>query len=74
MKAYCDVLNVLGIVGPIPEGMTPSSALKHEFYAARHEAAVAAVQESTEQFRRERGIEPPYWDMLRMARKALKTL
>jgi hypothetical protein len=74
VKAYCDVLNVFGIVGPIPEGMTASSALKHEFYAARHDAAVAAVQKSTEQFRREPGIEPPYWDMLRMARNALKTL
>lgn len=74
VKAFCDVLNVFGIVGPIPEGMTASSALKHEFYAARHEEVVAAVRESTEQFRRERGFEPPYWDMLRMARKALNAL
>jgi hypothetical protein len=72
VKAYSEALNLFGIVGPIPEGMAASSALKHDYYTTRHKAAVAAVQKSTEQFRIEHGFEPPVWEILRMARKALK--
>jgi len=73
-KAYSTMLNFLGAIGPIPEGMNATSALKHRFYVSRHDATAAAVRTSAEQFRHERGYEPPYWEMLRMARKALDTL
>lgn len=73
VKAYCGLLNLFGAIGPIPEGMTATSALKHKSYAAQHDAAAAAVRMDAERFRRERGFEPPYWEMLRLARKALET-
>lgn len=74
VKGYCLVLNQFGKIGPIPEGMSAGSALKNEFYSARHDAAVAAMWKSTVQFRRDRGFEPPYWETLRMARSALKAI
>lgn len=70
-KAYSSALNPVGAVGPIPEGMSATSALKHEAFVARHEAAAAAVRLSAERFRLERGYEPPYWELVRMARRAL---
>jgi hypothetical protein len=73
MKAYSEILNLFGAVGPIPEGMTATSALKHKFYSTRHEAAAAAVRVDAGRFRDERGFEPPYWEIVRMARRALQT-
>ena len=72
VKAYSVVLNQFGAIGPIPEGMSASSALKHESYAARHEAAAALVRDFSQQFRRDHGYEPPYWELVRMARKCLE--
>ena len=74
VKAYCLALNLFGATGPIPEGMTATSALKHQSYAARHGAAAAAVQIDADRFRHEHGFEPPYWELLRAARRALDKL
>ena len=71
MKTFSAILNFFGGVGPVPEGMSASSALRHEDYAARHAAAVQKVRERTAQFRLKHSYEPPYWEMLRMAREAL---
>lgn len=71
VKAYSTILNLFGAIGPIPEGMSATSGLKHKYYVARHDAAAEAVRKSAEQFRHERGYEPPYWELVRMARAAL---
>ncbi|HEX9005838.1 MAG TPA: hypothetical protein VF889_00995, partial [Bacteroidota bacterium] len=71
VKGYCMMLNALGKIGPVPEGMSATSALKHESYRQRHERAVALVRDAAENFRLARGYEPPYWALLRMARQAL---
>ncbi len=72
VKAYSVVLNLFGFAGPIPEGMSAAAGLKHEDYVTRHEAAVAAVRESADRFRHDRGFEPPYWRLLQMARTSLQ--
>ncbi len=71
IKAYSWTLNVFGSIGPIPEGMNATAALKNKYYSERHATAVASVQHDDAQFQQDRGIEPPYWEMLRMARKAV---
>ncbi len=71
VKAYSSVLNFFEALGPIPEGMSATSALKQKFFVARHDAATASVRISAEIFRRERGYEPPYWELVRMARAVL---
>jgi hypothetical protein len=69
-KAYSVVLNWLSGVGPVPEGMSALSALKHDSYASRHSAIKSEVQKSMEQFQRQHGFAPPYWQLLRLARIA----
>lgn len=71
VKAYSSLLNLFEAIGPIPEGMSAASALKHKDFVAHHDAAAEAVRKSAEQFRRERGYQPPYWELIRFARKAL---
>ncbi len=73
-KGYSSVLNLFGAIGPIPEGMSATSALKYEFFVSKHARAAASVRNSARLFRRERGYEPPYWEMVRMARNALEML
>jgi hypothetical protein len=53
--------------------MSATTVLYHKFYSERHGAGVAAVSKDAERFRAERGFEPPYWEMLKMARRALAT-
>jgi len=68
-KAYSVVLNWFGGVGPVPEGMSATSALKHDWYAKRHAAIKEGVIRKAEAFSSERGYAPPYWWLLRFARE-----
>lgn len=67
-KAYSVVLNWSGAIGPVPEGMSATSALKHDWYATRHAAIKEGVIQKAEAFKSERGYAPPYWWLLRFAR------
>jgi hypothetical protein len=71
VRWYSMILNVFGEIGPIPEGMSATSGLRHRTYAARHGAAVDRVKNDVIQFVREHGYQPPYWRLLAMARKTL---
>jgi hypothetical protein len=71
VKGYSSVLNFFGGVGPIPEGMSATSALKHKAFVAKHDAATAAVNVTAERFRQEKGYRAPYWELVRMVRKTL---
>lgn len=73
IKAYCWMLNLFHKEGPIPEGMSAASALKHEFYVSIHTKVVEDVQRQVSIYRRYRHINPPFWELLRMARASLKT-
>jgi hypothetical protein len=68
-KAYSVVLNWFGAVGPVPEGMSATSALKHDWYAKHHAAIKEEVIRKAEAFSAERGYAPPYWWLLRFARE-----
>ena len=71
VRWYSMTLNAFGEIGPIPEGMSATSGLRHRTYTARHDAAVAGVKEGVTAFVQEHGYQPPYWRLLAMARKAL---
>ena len=68
-KAYSIGLNWFGAAGPVPEGMSATSALKHDWYAKRHAAIKERVIRKAEAFKSERGYSPPYWWLLRFARE-----
>ena len=71
-KALSSSLNLLGLVGPIPEGMSATTAMKHQDYTARHQAGIQGVMERAAEFKHRHGFEPPYWEMVRMARAVLE--
>jgi hypothetical protein len=69
VKAYSVLLNMMGKVGPIPEGMSSTSSLRHIWLVSRHERMREGVLRRVEEFRREKGYTPPYWELLKMARE-----
>jgi hypothetical protein len=72
VKAGCWVLNQMGGIGPIPEGMSATTALRVRQFKARHAAARKRLQQAAMEFKQTNGYAPPYWELLRMARAAIR--
>ena len=70
VKAYCKVLNRFGKAGPIPEGMSATTALRTDYYMKKHKAIEERLAIKAEQFRKEHGYEAPYWELVNLAREA----
>jgi hypothetical protein len=70
LKGWSVLKNECGAVGPIPEGMSATTALRVDQLTERHERIAAAVMARIEPFREERGYLPPYWELVRLAREA----
>jgi len=69
MKGYSIVLNKFNIVGPIPEGMNATAALKNEWFSDRHRKTVKILKEEAKQFKAANGYIPPYWELMKIARR-----
>jgi len=69
-KTYSVVKNWFGGVGPIPEGMSATTALRVQKLKANHAAITTRLLEKAEKFKAERGYVPPYWELVRLAREA----
>jgi hypothetical protein len=67
-KGYSALLNALGEIGPVPEGMNATAALKHREFSKRHEEVTSRLRFRAEQFVIHNGYRPPYWQLVRMAR------
>jgi hypothetical protein len=70
-KAYSLVLNAVGRPGPVPEGMDATTALRSRWLADQHGGLRAGVLKRADAFRTEYGYEPPYWQLVEMARAEL---
>ena len=70
MKVYSVVLNWLGMVGPVPEGMSAEAALRNRRLSAEHSAMKEKVLLLAGEFRRKEGYMPPYWELIKLARLA----
>jgi hypothetical protein len=70
LKAYSLILNVLGQIGPIPEGMSATSALRVEKFRKDHAARVTRVLQKAKDFKTTKGYAAPFWELIRMARQA----
>ena len=70
MKGYSWLRERSGGVGPIPEGMSPSAALRNRAYGTRHAELKAALRSRVEQWTIEKGYRPPYWSLVALARSA----
>jgi hypothetical protein len=70
-KAYCWLMNQFGGIGPIPEGMSASAALRNDRFSRKHLAIKKRVLELANRFREDHGYSPPYWELVALARKVM---
>jgi hypothetical protein len=71
-KGYSAILNVLGRAGPVPEGMSATAALRHKAFSKRHAAIKARLLRLAAEFKRRTGYPPPYWELVKLARQAMR--
>jgi hypothetical protein len=69
-KGYSAVLNYFGGVGPVPEGMNATAALRNLELTSMHEKIGDRVLVQAAAFQEKQGYRPPYWELVRMANKA----
>ena len=70
LKAYSAVLNLFGGIGPIPEGMSATAALRNKWFSAKHERITRKLSVLVRQFENENGYFPPYWELIGLAGQA----
>jgi len=69
-KGYSWVRVLFGGHGPIPEGMSASSALSHDVFVTRQRALAARVQEAVDSTAASQGYPPFYWTLVDLATRA----
>jgi hypothetical protein len=69
-KAFSAVVNIFGMTGPIPEGMSATAALRTQNYMEKHDAIVERLMLKAEEFKTQYGYEPPYWQLVNLSRVA----
>jgi len=72
MKLYSALLNLFDKVGPVPEGMSPESALRHKKLVAIHEEIKNEVENKAKKFVEQMNYNPPYWKLVSFARESIK--
>jgi hypothetical protein len=70
VKGYSAGMNIIGKAGPIPEGMSATSALLTQDYDAKHSAIKERLTVKADRFKTENGYSPPYWELVKLARAA----
>ena len=69
-KLYSLALNLAGRVGPVPEGMSPATALRADRLRTVHEALAARLAVLAEEYHARHGYRPPTWELVAIARTA----
>jgi hypothetical protein len=69
LKAYSVGLNWIGKIGPVPEGMSATGALRNKWYSAKHAELTAKITEAADQFRKDKGYVAPYWELVSIAKR-----
>ena len=69
-KAYSSLLNLFGLVGPVPEGLSAAGALRNRAFTQAHAAIREVVVRRAAGFERAHGYRPPYWELVSSARRA----
>lgn len=70
-KAYSWVLNRFGAVGPVPEGMNATAALRNQWFSRKHAAIKGRLANLADKFEQDNSYPPPYWELIKLARQAL---
>jgi hypothetical protein len=69
MKFYGVILNMFGKIGPVPEGMSAEAALKNVYYSDTHDLIKLKLILIANQFKVQKGYNPPYWELVNLARQ-----
>jgi hypothetical protein len=69
-KGYSWVLNRFGRVGPVPEGMSATAALRNRAFSAREQRIAARITADARSFQAGYGYPPPYWTLVELAEGA----
>ncbi|NNJ97287.1 MAG: hypothetical protein HKP12_09015 [Gammaproteobacteria bacterium] len=67
VKGYCMILNHFGTHCMVPEGMSATSALRHDNFVAVHSRIKTDVLKKAAVFELEKGYRPPFWRLYEMA-------
>jgi len=70
-KGHSAILNTLGQSGLVPEGMSATAAMRHSAFSKRHAALKARLLDLAAGFKRRNGYNPPYWELVKLAREAM---
>jgi hypothetical protein len=70
LKLYSLAVEGLGFSGPVPPGMSATTALRMAAYNRWHARLRDVVLERAAQFQRREGYRAPEWELLRFARQA----
>ena len=71
-KAYSVLLNQAGGVGPVPEGMSATAALRNQRFERTHRELKTRLEEGAREFKSREGYVPPYWELVRLGRKPME--
>jgi hypothetical protein len=69
-KLYSSILNAFGAVGPVPEGLSAAGALRTRRFIQTHGLLRDHLLGLAHEFERAHGYVPPYWELVRLARRA----
>ena len=69
LKAYSLIMNVMGRVAIIPEGMSVLTTLTNEEFKRRFRETKSLTLRMAEEFEKEEGYPPPYWELVEMAKR-----
>jgi hypothetical protein len=61
---------LFGAVGPIPEGMSATAALRVSHFSQVFETIKADLINRVEMFKEKKGYSPPYWVLVRLAQES----
>ncbi len=70
VKLWCIIKNKFGKPGIIPEGMSATQALKNQSFVAMYNQLRNRTTFLSQQFIKENNYQPPYWQMIALAREA----
>ena len=72
VKGYCMIKNLFGKIGIIPEGMSATKALKNQTFVAMYVSLKNKTQQLADNFIKQNGYRPPYWQLIKFAEAAPK--
>lgn len=67
-KVWSWTLNRLGRVGPVPEGLSATAAVRNREFSRLHRERVVRLAALSDELETRQGYRPPYWQLVRLAR------